>query len=85
MRQAILCALALTGWISSIEASHAQSTYNYSWCGVYRIGGLRSCYFNSYEQCIVSMRPAGGFCSQNPAYRGPAAGTQTRKRQTKPS
>jgi hypothetical protein len=34
MRQTILCALALTAWTAAIEASHAQSPYNYSWCGI---------------------------------------------------
>jgi Protein of unknown function (DUF3551) len=80
MRGAILCALALTMWAASFEMSRAQSPYNYSWCGVYKIGGARSCYFNSYEQCIARMRWSGGFCSQNPAYQGPAAGTAQPRR-----
>jgi uncharacterized protein DUF3551 len=83
MRQTILCALALTAWIAAIEASHAQSPYNYSWCGVYpNRYGARSCRFNNYEQCIANMRPGiGGYCTQNPAYKGPAAGTmQTRRK-----
>jgi hypothetical protein len=86
MRRAIWCALAAAAWAAPVAVSHAQSPYNYSWCGAYRFGGARSCYFNSYEQCIASMRPAGGFCSQNPAYRGPAAGTaQTRRKRRAPS
>jgi hypothetical protein len=81
MRQAILCAIVVAGWAASAGVSHAQSPYNYSWCGVFKLGGARSCYFNSYEQCIATMRPTGGFCSQNPAYRGPAAGTvETRRK-----
>jgi hypothetical protein len=84
MRQIILCALAVATWTASIAVGHAQSPYNYSWCGVSpsRFGG-RSCYFNSYEQCIARMRPLGGFCTQNPGYQGPAAGTtQTRRRRS---
>jgi hypothetical protein len=83
MRQTILCALALTAWIAAIEASHAQSPYNYSWCGVYpNRYGARSCRFNNYEQCIAYMRPGiGGYCTQNPAYNGSTAGTvQTRRK-----
>jgi Protein of unknown function (DUF3551) len=83
MRQIILCALALVAWIVAIEASHAQSPYNYSWCGVYpNRYGARSCRFNNYEQCIANVRPGiGGYCTQNPAYKGPAAGTvQTRRK-----
>jgi Protein of unknown function (DUF3551) len=66
MRQTILCALALTTWIAAIEASHAQSPYNYSWCGVYpNRYGARSCRFNNYEQCIANIRPGiGGYCTQ---------------------
>jgi hypothetical protein len=69
----LLAAAALT---SGIPESRAQSPYNYNWCGVYpgRFGA-RSCYYSSYEQCIGTMRGIGGFCTQNPAYRGPAAGT----------
>jgi hypothetical protein len=81
MRQATLCAISVAVWAASAGVSHAQSPYNYSWCGVYKLGGARSCYFNSYEQCIARMRPTGGFCSQNPGYQGPAAGTvQTRRK-----
>jgi hypothetical protein len=37
--------------------------------------------------CIASMRPAGGFCSRNPAYQGPASNTAhtRRKRWANPS
>ena len=80
MRPAILCVLALAAWAASVEASQAQSPYNYSWCGVYKIGGARSCYYNSYAQCIATMRWSGGFCSQNPGYQGPAAGTAQPRR-----
>jgi hypothetical protein len=81
MKRAILCAITVAAWAASAGVGHAQSPYNYSWCGVYKLGGARSCYFNSYEQSIARMRPNGGFCSQNPAYQGPAAGTgQTRRK-----
>ena len=75
-----VCAIALAAWAASVAAGQAQSPYNYSWCGVYKLGGPRSCYYNSYEQCIATMRWNGGFCSQNPAYRGPAGGTAETRR-----
>jgi Protein of unknown function (DUF3551) len=69
----LTAAAALTG---TIPVGHAQSPYNYTWCGVSPGKfGARSCYYNSYQQCIGTMRAVGGFCTQNPAYRGPAAGT----------
>jgi hypothetical protein len=52
---------------------HAQSAYDYAWCGVYTSGngpgGGQACYYTSYEQCMATMRGLG-ICSQNPAYRG---------------
>jgi hypothetical protein len=85
MRPSVLfCLLAAAVLVGTIEQGHAQSPYNYSWCGVYGGkfgGGARSCYYNSYEQCIATMRTAGGYCIQNPAYQGPAAGTAQPRRQ----
>lgn len=51
----------------------AQSPYSYPWCAYYAPAGsgLTSCYFASYEQCMASVSGVGGFCGQNPAYRGP--------------
>ena len=85
MRRAILCALALAAWTIPAAVSHAQSPYSYPWCGLYRFGGARSCYYNSYEQCMETYRPAGGFCSRNTVYRGPAADAQTRRKRRAPS
>jgi Protein of unknown function (DUF3551) len=81
MRPIIWCGIAVAAWIAPIAVGHAQSPYNYSWCAVFKLGGARSCYYNSYEQCIARMRMTGGYCSQNPAYQGPAAGTgETRRK-----
>jgi hypothetical protein len=81
MRRAILCALSVAAWAAPVAVSHAQSPYNYPWCGLYRFAGARTCYYNSYEQCMETYRPVGGFCVRNLAYRGPAAGTaQTRRK-----
>jgi hypothetical protein len=66
----LIAAAALAG---GIPASHAQSPYN--WCGVYSSGfGAPSCSYNSYQQCVETMRGLGGFCTQTPAYRGPVTG-----------
>jgi hypothetical protein len=74
----LLAAAALTG---AVAPAAAQSPNNYSWCGVYPGKfGARSCYYNSYEQCIATMRVVGGYCSQNPGYQGPAAGTAQPRR-----
>jgi len=55
---------------------HAQSTYSYPWCGVYPrdIGGY-ACYYQTFEQCMKTMRGIGGYCMQSPFYRGSDAGS----------
>jgi hypothetical protein len=30
----------------------------------------RSCYFTSYQQCMTTISGIGGYCYQNPSYRG---------------
>lgn len=54
--------------------ARAQSPYSYPWCAYYapQGSGLSSCYFASYAQCQASISGVGGYCSPNPAYRGPA-------------
>jgi hypothetical protein len=85
MRRAILCALTVAAWAALVAVSHAQSPYNYSWCGAYRFGAARSCYYNSYEQCMETYRPVLGFCIRNPAYRGPAADAAQARRKRRAS
>jgi hypothetical protein len=81
MRAALLPLLAAAVLIGGLQQSCAQSPYNYSWCGVYPGKfGARSCYYDSYERCIATMRASGGYCVQNPAYTGPAAGTAQPRR-----
>jgi hypothetical protein len=48
----------------------AQSAYSYPWCLERGIGGPRSCYYASYEQCRYEAFTRGGFCTQSPYYRG---------------
>ena len=77
--QASVLAAALLG---SITAGHAQSAYDYPWCGVYTSnvgpGGAMSCYYRSYGQCMATMRGLG-YCTQSPYYRGPS-GPPARRR-----
>jgi len=48
----------------------AQSAYSYPWCLERGIGGPRSCYYASYEQCRYEAYTRGGFCTESPYYRG---------------
>jgi hypothetical protein len=64
-------------------AAHAQSAYDYPWCGVYTSsngpGGAQACYYTSYAQCMATMQGLG-MCTQSPYYRGPAVRDDRRRR-----
>jgi hypothetical protein len=65
-----------------VTAGHAQSAYDYPWCGVYSSsegpGGARSCYFATYAQCRATMDRLG-YCIRSPYY-GAAANDRLRRR-----
>jgi hypothetical protein len=74
MRQiAIFAAVVISVLGTEVMPSSAQSPYDYPWCSrEYKFGGgATSCYFTSYQQCLTTIRGIGGYCYQNPAYRGP--------------
>jgi hypothetical protein len=70
--QASLIAAAL---LAPVTAGHAQSAYDYPWCGIYTssngAGGAQACYYTSYAQCMATMVGLG-MCTQSPYYRGPS-------------
>ena len=62
----VVLAAALLGAGRSVLA---QSAYSYPRCLERGIGGPRSCYYASYEQCRYEAFTRGGFCTQSPYYR----------------
>jgi Protein of unknown function (DUF3551) len=69
-------ALASAALIGATELASAQSPYSYPWCSrqvTGREGSATSCYFTSYQQCMTTISGIGGYCYQNPGYRGPAS------------
>jgi hypothetical protein len=50
------------------RASVAQG-YSYPWCAVFD-WSTRNCGFVSYQQCLSYIYGVGGYCSENPNYRG---------------
>jgi len=46
---------------------------NYPWCAIYGGFGSRNCGFSSFDQCMQSVRGAGGNCMQNTEYHGSTA------------
>ena len=57
--------------LASAAAGHAQSAYDYPWCGVYTSGngpgGGQACYYTSFAQCMATMRGLG-ICTESPYY-----------------
>jgi hypothetical protein len=59
------------------------SAQNYPWCAQYTSrGGPRNCGFVSWEQCMATVRGAGGYCERNAMYQpGLTGDNRPRKRQ----
>ena len=60
----------LAGW-----PRPAAAAIEYPWCAQYSGddgGGGRNCGFSTLEQCMETVRGAGGFCERNLFYEGPA-------------
>jgi hypothetical protein len=71
----LLKASLVVGALMAAAPAHAQSAYDYPWCGVYTssqgAGGAQACYYTSYAQCMATMSGLG-ICTQSPYYRGPS-------------
>jgi hypothetical protein len=62
-------ALAAALMIVDRSALAEQSVSAYPWCLERGIGGPRSCYYSSYEECWQEAFTRGGFWTQSPYYR----------------
>jgi hypothetical protein len=74
--QIVSLALASAALIGTADLASAQSPYSYAWCSrqpTGREGSATSCYFTSYQQCMTTISGIGGYCYQNPSYRGPTS------------
>jgi hypothetical protein len=73
----ILAALVLTAAVAGApQTASAQSPYSYPWCAkLYVRGTPTSCYYASRQLCMETVSGIGGYCFQNPAYRGAAVAT----------
>jgi hypothetical protein len=71
--QIFALALASVAFIAVTAPASAQSPYSYPWCSRQTAGksDTTSCYFTSYAQCMTTISGIGGWCYQNPGYRGP--------------
>lgn len=60
----------------SAFAQPAQAEILYPWCAQLSengAGGAYSCSFDTYEQCLQTVRGIGGYCEPNASYRAPAS------------
>lgn len=71
MRIAFATALTLIAVASTGGAAKADP---YPWCAIFSgdLGGVRSCYYFTVEQCRATVSGVGGFCQPNPWYTGAA-------------
>jgi Protein of unknown function (DUF3551) len=69
---AALLAVALLAGAS--RTASAQSPNSYPWCArIVTRNAATSCYYKTKELCMLSVSGVGGYCFENPGYRGPAA------------
>jgi Protein of unknown function (DUF3551) len=68
----VIAALALAATVAGApQTASAQSPYSYPWCAkLYLKNGATSCYYASRQVCMETVSGIGGYCFQNPAYRG---------------
>jgi Protein of unknown function (DUF3551) len=67
--------------IAPMSATPARAAIEYPWCAQYGGEGADlNCGFVSVEQCMETVRGAGGFCVPNLFYPGPASETSPSKR-----
>jgi hypothetical protein len=54
--------------VADRSALAQQAVSRYPWCLERGIGGPRSCYYSSFEQCWQEAFTRGGFCTESPYY-----------------
>ena len=73
--------LFVLGAIAATMLATAARAQNYPWCALYNKGANElSCSFDSFDQCMDSVRGVGGFCEVNNTYVPPAAVTRPHPR-----
>jgi hypothetical protein len=79
MIAALALALALAAvFVGAPQTASAQSPYSYPWCArLYLKNGATSA---SRQVCMGTVSGVGGYCFQNPAYRGAAVSSPRYRR-----
>jgi hypothetical protein len=78
----LLLALVSIVLMEVTDRALAQSPYSYPWCSRQTAGkgDTTTCYFTSYAQCMTTISGIGGWCYQNPGYRGAWNSAPARRR-----
>ncbi len=66
----VASALLASCTLITIDLHQAAAEIYRPWCAQYTgsRGGATNCGFTSYQQCMATVRGAGGYCVQNPWY-----------------
>jgi hypothetical protein len=73
----VIAAAVLVG---ATQTASAQSPNSYPWCArYYTQAAPTSCYFASRQLCAQTVSGIGGYCFQNPGYRGAVARAAPRR------
>jgi hypothetical protein len=57
---------------ATMGVAPAGAGESYPWCSRFADGAGDNCGFATYEQCMLTARSTGGFCSENLFYKGSA-------------
>jgi Protein of unknown function (DUF3551) len=74
MKRTIAALVLAAAVVGALETASAQSPYSYAWCAkLYLRNDATSCYYATRQLCMQTVSGIGGYCYENPAYRGAAA------------
>jgi uncharacterized protein DUF3551 len=64
--------LFILGVFATVACIEKPAAADRPWCADYdaQDGGFTNCGFSTYQQCLATVRGAGGSCGPNPMYQG---------------
>ena len=76
----IICVLGIATAAAMLPA-RAEAAPTYRWCAHYQDRGVITCAYDTFQQCLATAGGgAGGSCSENPVWPGPAAAPRQREK-----
>jgi hypothetical protein len=83
MRQFVMAAVLASTCIFAV-GGEAKAQTEYAWCAFYD-DYTRNCGFDTFQQCLDTVRGVGGDCRRNPrASSSGERGGQSRERESEP-